>query len=81
MGKYSIFEYIIHLRQLQAVLHNWVREFEKWVPSMKIIMYDGTPDERKLLRQELLDRSAYNVVVTHYDLVIRDKGIFKKVSY
>lgn len=66
---------------MQAVLHNWVREFEKWVPNMKVIMYDGTADERKLLRQEVLDRGSYNVVVTHYDLVIRDKSLFKKVGY
>jgi SNF2 family DNA or RNA helicase len=35
---------------LQAVLSNWRAEFDKWTPGINAIMYDGTPDERKVIR-------------------------------
>lgn len=55
-----------------------MREFEKWAPLMKVIVYDGSWEERKVLREDILEPKSYNVVVTHYDLVVRDKALFKK---
>lgn len=68
-----------YLHFLQAILHNWMREFEKWAPSTKVIVYDGVSDERKILRERIREPKSFNVVVTHYDLVVRDKALFKKV--
>lgn len=33
-----------------SVLHNWVTEFEKFAPSIPVIMYHGTPEHRAELR-------------------------------
>eukprot|EP00803_Ostreobium_quekettii_P000818 evm.model.scf_544.7 EVM.evm.TU.scf_544.7 scf_544:32803-45870(+) len=64
----------------KAVLLNWVREFEKWTPSINVIMYDGAPEERKLMRADIV-KGSFNVLVTHYDIVIRDKNVFKKTQW
>lgn len=62
----------------KAVLHNWGREFCNWTPDMKVVTYDGTAEERRLIRNERLRKQNFNVVLTHYDLIIRDKSAFKK---
>ena len=61
------------------MLHNWGREFCNWTPDMKVVTYDGTADERRQIRAERLKKQNFNVVLTHYDLVIRDKAVFRKV--
>ena len=63
------------------MLHNWVREFARWVPSsLRVVLYDGNPDERRALQREVLDRRAFNVVVTNYELIMRDKAALRKVG-
>jgi hypothetical protein len=42
-------------------------------------MYDGGQEERKVLRAQHLEKPNFNVLVTHYDLVIRDKASLKRV--
>ena len=64
---------------MQAVLSNWGQEFVKWAPDMAVVMYDGTPDERKQLQRDRLEKGTFNVLVTHYDLVMRDKSALRKV--
>ena len=65
----------------QATLSNWMNEFAKWAPSMSVVLYDGGMEERKAIRAQHLDSPApvFQVLVTHYDLVIRDKNALKKV--
>lgn len=69
----------------QATLSNWANEFAKWAPPLRVVPYDGGPEERRALRAEHLDgvagggNAAFNVLVTHYDLVIRDKAFLRKV--
>lgn len=63
----------------QAVLSNWGQEFIKWAPDMAVVMYDGSPDERKQLQKERVEKGTFNVLVTHYDLVMRDKAALRKV--
>ena len=46
---------------------------------MAVVMYDGTPDERKQLQRDRLEKGTFNVLVTHYDLVMRDKSALRKV--
>lgn len=58
-----------------------MNEFGKWAPSMGVVLYDGGMEERKAIRAEHLEKQqpAFNVLVTHYDLIIRDKNFLKKV--
>lgn len=66
---------------LQAVLSNWGQEFIKWAPDMSVVMYDGSPDERKQLQRDRVEKGTFNVLVTHYDMVMRDKAALRKVQF
>lgn len=50
-----------------STLENWLREFEKFSPSLKVIPYYGSLDEREELRSVLVE-DEYDVVVTTYNL-------------
>ncbi|XP_044964193.1 probable ATP-dependent DNA helicase CHR719 [Hordeum vulgare subsp. vulgare] len=64
----------------KAVLPNWSNEFKTWAPSIGTILYDGRPDERKSLRETHFG-GQFNVLLTHYDLILKDKKFLKKVHW
>ncbi|KZP23997.1 hypothetical protein FIBSPDRAFT_857772 [Athelia psychrophila] len=37
-----------------SVLHNWVEEYAKFAPSIPVVMYHGTPEERAELRRTVM---------------------------
>ncbi|GAA0153569.1 DNA helicase [Lithospermum erythrorhizon] len=65
----------------KAVLPNWMIEFSAWAPSIIAVLYDGRLDERKALREQLTGEGKFNVLVTHYDLIMRDKAFLKKIHW
>ncbi|XP_061354401.1 probable ATP-dependent DNA helicase CHR12 isoform X1 [Gastrolobium bilobum] len=65
----------------KAVLPNWISEFSTWAPSITTILYDGRLDERKAMKEELSGEGKFNVLITHYDLIIRDKAFLKKIHW
>ncbi|XP_042939804.1 probable ATP-dependent DNA helicase CHR12 isoform X3 [Carya illinoinensis] len=65
----------------KAVLPNWIYEFSMWAPSIAAFLYDGRLDERKAMREELLGEGKFNVLITHYDLIMRDKAFLKKMHW
>ncbi|KAL7592715.1 hypothetical protein Lser_V15G33809 [Lactuca serriola] len=64
----------------KAVLPNWINEFSTWAPSIGAFLYDGRLDERKAMREELSE-GKFNVLITHYDLIMRDKAFLKKIPW
>ncbi|KAJ1423774.1 SNF2-related, N-terminal domain [Sesbania bispinosa] len=65
----------------KAVLPNWVHEFSTWVPSITAVLYDGRLEERKAMKEELSGEGKFNVMITHYDLIMRDKAFLKKIQW
>ncbi|KAJ4833775.1 putative ATP-dependent DNA helicase chr12 [Turnera subulata] len=67
----------------KAVLPNWINEFSTWVPEdeIKAVLYDGRLDERKALREQLAREGSFHVLITHYDLIMRDKAFLKKIQW
>lgn len=57
-----------------STLENWLREFQKFCPNLKIEPYYGSQQERAGLR-EILERTAgqYDVIVTTYNLAAGNK--------
>ncbi|CCD26424.1 DNA-dependent ATPase FUN30 NDAI_0H02500 [Naumovozyma dairenensis CBS 421] len=57
-----------------STLENWLREFQKFCPSLKIEPYYGSQNERAELR-EILERNSgkYDVIVTTYNLAAGNK--------
>ena len=65
----------------KAVLPNWRNEFARWLPNLDVVFYDGKPEERKILRDEYLNESKFHVLLTHYDLLMRDKSRLSKIQW
>ncbi|XP_054466432.1 SWI/SNF-related matrix-associated actin-dependent regulator of chromatin subfamily A containing DEAD/H box 1A [Anoplopoma fimbria] len=66
-----------------STLDNWVRELKLWCPSLKILVYCGSVEDRRYLRHDLLsDGADCNVIVTTYNMAIgndSDRGLFRKL--
>lgn len=38
-------------------------------------------DERKAIKEEISGEAKFNVLLTHYDLIMRDKAFLKKIHW
>ena len=63
-----------------STLTNWNNEFEKWAPSVQRIVYKGAPNVRKQLQQQIR-WGQFQVILTTYEFVIKDRPILSKVKW
>ncbi|KAI8997113.1 SNF2 family N-terminal domain-containing protein [Pilobolus umbonatus] len=63
-----------------STLTNWTLEFEKWAPSVKIIVYKGNPNARKELQNEIR-YNDFQVLLTTFEYIIKDRPILSKVKW
>ncbi|KAH3666464.1 hypothetical protein OGAPHI_003460 [Ogataea philodendri] len=56
-----------------STLENWLREFQKFSPSLKVVPYYGSQNARAELREELMYNNDYDVLVTTYTLATGHK--------
>ncbi|KAL2351508.1 helicase swr1 [Cryomyces antarcticus] len=61
-----------------SVILNWEMEFKKFLPGFKVLPYYGDYEERKVLRKGWQNDDKWNVVITSYQLVIRDLSAIKQ---
>ncbi|KAJ2740706.1 putative ATPase [Coemansia sp. BCRC 34301] len=66
-----------------STLSNWVSEFYRFAPTTPVLLYHGTPDERKELRNKHLRRLDKNfpIVVTTYEISMRDKQALQRFAW
>ncbi|PWY88515.1 hypothetical protein BO70DRAFT_359972 [Aspergillus heteromorphus CBS 117.55] len=65
----------------KSTLDNWKREFGKWTPEVKVLVLQGDKEQRhKLINEELLEEN-FDVCITSYEMVLREKSHLKKFAW
>ncbi|KAK9703577.1 ATP-dependent DNA helicase Snf21, partial [Basidiobolus ranarum] len=63
-----------------STLTNWNLEFEKWAPAVAKIVYKGPPNERRVLQTQI-KYGNFQVLLTTFEYIIKDKHILGKVKW
>ena len=63
-----------------STLTNWNNEFEKWAPSIQRIVYKGPPNQRKNQQQQIR-YGNFQVLLTTYEFIIKDRPVLSKVRW
>lgn len=86
----SLLGYLRHFRGVRGphiiitpklTLDNWKREFSRWTPEVNVLVLQGTKDERNDIISNQIMRCAFDVIITSYEIVIREKATFKKFDW
>ncbi|XP_065657289.1 transcription activator BRG1 isoform X3 [Hydra vulgaris] len=63
-----------------STMSNWMLEFEKWAPSIICYSYKGSPQNRRQVSYQI-KAGKFNVVLTTYEYVMKDRSILAKVKW
>jgi ATP-dependent DNA helicase len=72
-----------------STLSNWLDEFQQWVPSIPVVMYHGTPQQRNEIFKTKIMRHLHGgrptdkfpVVCTSYEMVLKDRAALSKINW
>ncbi|KAF2874386.1 SNF2 family N-terminal domain-containing protein [Massariosphaeria phaeospora] len=65
----------------KSTLDNWKREFQMWIPEIDVFVLQGAKDERAALIQERLVDEKFDVCITSYEMILREKSHLKKFAW
>ncbi|XP_075395283.1 SWI/SNF-related matrix-associated actin-dependent regulator of chromatin subfamily A member 1 isoform X1 [Tenrec ecaudatus] len=86
----ALLGYLKHYRNLlgphmvlvpKSTLHNWMEEFKQWLPSLRVICFVGDKDTRAAFVRDEMMTGEWDVCVTSYEMVIKEKSVFKKFHW
>eukprot|EP00123_Amoebidium_parasiticum_P014614 comp22573_c4_seq6/m.34468 comp22573_c4_seq6/g.34468 ORF comp22573_c4_seq6/g.34468 comp22573_c4_seq6/m.34468 type:complete len:614 (-) comp22573_c4_seq6:174-2015(-) len=70
-----------------STIQNWVNEFKKFAPSLNVLLYHGTAEEREALRirhgfhSRNKDQKSLPIVVTSFEITMRDRKHFQNTNW
>ncbi|XP_069124027.1 SWI/SNF-related matrix-associated actin-dependent regulator of chromatin subfamily A containing DEAD/H box 1 homolog [Argopecten irradians] len=69
-----------------STIENWMREFSVWCPAVKVLVYYGSQEDRRVTRRSILyeDYDDFNVILTTYNMAtgsVEDRALFKKFEF
>ncbi|KAF3359386.1 hypothetical protein VDGD_01523 [Verticillium dahliae] len=65
----------------KSTLDNWKREFAKWTPEVNVLVLQGAKEERQQLINERLVEEKFDVCITSYEMILREKAHLKKFAW
>ncbi|SJX62817.1 probable ISW2-ATPase component of a two subunit chromatin remodeling complex [Sporisorium reilianum f. sp. reilianum] len=65
----------------KSTLDNWYREFHRWVPGFNVVTLKGSKEEREKVIQDHLLPQDFDVLITTYEMCLREKSALKKLSW
>lgn len=65
----------------KSTLDNWYREFGKWTPEVNVLVLQGAKDDRHALINDRLVDEKFDVCITSYEMILREKAHLKKFAW
>jgi len=65
----------------KSTLDNWKREFERWIPDIDVFVLQGDKEARHDLINERLVDEKFDVCITSYEMILREKSHLKKFAW
>jgi len=67
----------------KSTLTNWMNEFARWCPSLNAVCLIGDMQTRSAIIRDVLlaNQKEWDVCVTSYEMVIREKAVLKKFNW
>lgn len=64
-----------------AVMVNWKSELTQWLPDARCVYYVGSKDERSRKYVQEVQPLQFNILVTTYEYIMRDRSRLSKVDW
>lgn len=65
----------------KSTLDNWAREVERWVPGFRVLVLQGTKEERAELINSKILTQQFDVLISSYEMCLREKSTLRKFSW
>jgi len=65
----------------KSTLDNWKREFQKWTPEVNVLVLQGAKEERHQLINDRVLNQDFDVLITSYEMILREKAHLKKFAW
>lgn len=86
----SLLGYMKHFRNVsgphmvlvpKSTLANWMNEIKKWCPTLRAVCLIGDQETRNVFIRDVMMPGGWDVVVTSYEMILREKSVFKKFNW
>ncbi|XP_019089022.1 PREDICTED: CHD3-type chromatin-remodeling factor CHR7 [Camelina sativa] len=68
-----------------STLRNWEREFATWTPQLNVVMYTGTSEARRVIREHEFylgnNNIKFDVLLTSYEMINGDTAFMKPIKW